>query len=189
MKEIALEPGEHVIKATRKHWFVLFLSLLPLAVAAWFPAFLLTILSSLPDAVANGASLPFDQIAGSPFARLMYGLWLLVLWSAAFNFITRYYLNEWIITSTRIISIYQHGFFSREISSVLLVKVQDVNVNVDGIFGTLIGYGQLKVQSAGTSEFFIMDDIPDPGGLRDLIMKEIAVLHANEPQAQNSSAV
>lgn len=188
MKDIQLEPGESLILATRKHWFVLFISLLPIAFAAWLPAFLLTVLAGLPQTLADGSALPFQLIISSPYTRLFYGLWLLALWSTAFNLITRYYLNEWIITSTRIIEIHQYGFFSREISSVLLVKVQDVNVNIDGLFGTLIGYGQLEVQSAGTEEHFIIDDIPDPNSIRDLVMKEIALLHSDKAPGGATSA-
>ena len=110
-----------------------------------------------------------------------------MLWSTCFNIITRYYLNEWIITSTRIIEIHQYGFFSREISSLLLIKIQDVNVDIQGILGTVIGYGQLEVQSAGTAEHFIMDDIPSPDGLRDIIMREISALHADGRPIVNSS--
>jgi hypothetical protein len=102
-----------------------------------------------------------------------------MLWSAAFNTVTRYYLNQWIITNTRIIEIHQYGFFSREVSSVLLIHVQDVSSEVDGVFGTLLGYGELQVQSAGAEEHFTMDDIASPTVLRDLIMREIADLHAD----------
>lgn len=187
MNEIQLEPGEDLIKAMRKHWFVLLLTLLPLAMLAWLPTLIIPILSYLAHLNPGTAQIPIISISHSPYIRLVYGLWLLMLWSASFNIITRYYLNEWIITSKRIISINQYGFFSREISSLLLIKVQDVNVNVDGIFGTLLSYGQLEVQSAGTTEHFIMDDIPNPNGLRDIIMSEISALHVDSHQAVGGS--
>ena len=189
MGEIQLESGEKIIKAVRKHWFVLLLTLLPLILLAWLPALILPFLSYIIHLTPSTVAIPEVSLENSPYVRLGYGLWLLMLWSAAFNIITRYYLNEWIVTSTRIISIHQFGFFSREISSLLLIKVQDVNVQVDGIFGTLLSYGQLEVQSAGTAEHFIMDDIPDPNGLRDSIMKEIADLHADGRQTVGGSVV
>lgn len=171
----------------RKHWFVLFLSLIPIALVAWLPAFALSLLASYAHTLPQANQVAISILVSSPYTRLIYGLWLLALWSVSFNLITRYYLNEWIITSTRIIEIHQHGFFNREISSLLLVKIQDVDVDVTGLFGTLIGYGRLQVQSAGTAEHFIMEDIPDPNGLRDIIMKEIALLHADGRQFVNSS--
>lgn len=179
MGEIELEPGEKLIKAVRKHWFVLALTLLPLALLAWLPSIIIPFLSYILHVTASDAQIPSFSIQDSPYVRLVYGLWLLMLWSASFNIITRYYLNEWIITSTRIIEVHQFGYFSREVSSLLLIKIQDVNVQVDGIFGTLLSYGQIEVQSAGTAEHFIIDDIPNPNGLRDIIMSEIAALHAD----------
>ncbi|MDB5189360.1 MAG: hypothetical protein JWL82_317 [Parcubacteria group bacterium] len=175
--EVELEPGERVMRAVRKHWFVLAITLIPFALLAWLPTLFLPFLKFISNAVPHTGSISTVTFVANPLFRLAYGLWLIVLWSAAFNTITRYYLNEWVITTTRIISIHQYGFFSREVSSLLLARVQDVNTDVEGLFGTLIGYGQLEVQSAGTEEHFIMDDIANPQGLRDLIMSEIAALH------------
>ena len=179
MGEIELEPGEEVIEAVRKHVFVLLLSLLPFAFLAWIPSLVPLVFAFIAQATPDGALVPYASVLTGQYARLFYGLYLLVIWSAVFNTITLYYLNEWIITTTRIIEIHQYGYFSREVSSLLLIKVQDVNINVDGIFGTVISYGQLEVQSAGTAEHFIMDDIPRPEHLRDVIMREIAALHGD----------
>lgn len=187
MRDIQLEPGEKLIIATRKHWFVLLLRLIPIAFLAWLPSVLLVLLSVASATMPGASAAALTAATTSPYAHLFYGLWLLMLWSTAFNFITSYYLNEWIITSTRIIEIHQYGFFSREISSLLLVKIQDVDVDVQGLLGTLVGYGQLQVQSAGTAEHFSMEDIPEPNGLRDTIMKEIALLHADGRQFVNTS--
>jgi hypothetical protein len=176
MNEIALEPGETITRAVRKHWFFLAASLLPLMLLAWLPVPLMDFLSKMSQLGPGTIQLGFISF-DNPLVRLLYGLWLLVLWSASFNIVTWYYLNEWIITTTRIIEIHQYGYFSREVSSLLLARVQDVNTNVDGLFGTLLDYGRLEVQSAGQEEHFTMSNIPDPGELRDLIMREIATLH------------
>ena len=189
MHDIQLEPGESITRSVRKHWFVIVMELVPFALLAWLPTlvipFIHFIVSTMPNA---GSVAPLDLAAASGIARLVYGLWLLMLWSAAFNTLTRYYLNQWVITNTRIIEIHQYGYFSREVSSLLLVKVQDVNSDIEGLFGTLLGYGQLEVQSAGTEEHFIMDDIADPQGLRDLIMREIAALHGDGLPPDGSAA-
>ncbi|MDB5195069.1 MAG: hypothetical protein JWO84_253 [Parcubacteria group bacterium] len=172
----------------RKHWFVLFASLVPFAFLAYIPTLFIPFLHFIATIVPHSGTVATFDLTNNPLVRLVYGLWLIMLWSAAFNTITRYYLNQWIITNTRVIEIHQYGFFSREVSSLLLVKIQDVNSDVEGIFETMLGYGQLEVQSAGTEEHFIMDDIADPTGLRDLIMSEIAALHADGlPQTASAS--
>ena len=56
--------------------------------------------------------------------------------------------------------------------------MQDVTTKIDGILSDLFGYGCVQVETAGTaSNQFIMDGVADPVGMRDLIMREIALLH------------
>lgn len=185
MRDVELHAGEHIVRSVRKHWFVLVVQLVPFVFLAYLPTLFIPFLQFVANAVPNSGTIATLAIDDHGIIQLVYGLWLLMLWSAAFNTFTRYYLNQWVITNTRIVAIHQHGYFSREVSSLLLVKVQDVQSDVDGIFGTLLGYGQLEVQSAGTQEHFIMDDIAGPQGLRDLIMREIAILHGDRTAQQN----
>lgn len=179
MRDVMLQPGERITRSVRKHWFVLAISLVPFALLAWLPSLFIPFMHFIASIVPHSGQVATFEVGRTPLVRLFYGLWLIILWSAAFNTVTRYYLNQWIVTNTRIIEIHQYGYFSREVSSVLLVRVQDVSSDIEGLFGTLLGYGRLSVQSAGQEEHFTMDDIADPQGLRDLIMKEIADLHAD----------
>ncbi len=179
MRDVRLEPNEVITRSVRKHWFVLLLNLVPFALLAWAPTLFVPFVHFIASSVQHSNQVATLDITNIPLVRFVYGLWLLMLWSAAFNTITHYYLNQWVITNTRIIEVHQYGYFSREVSSVLLVRVQDVSSDVEGLFGTLIGYGELQVQSAGEQEHFVMEDIADPQGLRDLIMAEIAALHAD----------
>lgn len=177
MSEFHLEQGERVTRTVRKHWFVLLMSLIPFFLLAWVPLFLPPLFSQFtltPEAMAFVSMLTSEN----PWYRLFLGLWWLFLWLAAFNSFTQYYLNHWVITTSRIVRVRQHGFFSREVSSFLLRKVQDVSTTVDGIFPDLLGYGSIRVQTAGdASRHFVMDGITDPTGMRDLIMRQIAALN------------
>lgn len=179
-EEFHLEHGEKVTAAVRKHWFVFLVSLLPFALLAWGPLllrdFFIGAAVKSPDIAA--AVGPFFA-ADNEWARLLLGLWWLVLWICAFNVFTTYYLDLWIITTNRIVYIHQRGFFRREVSSFLLNRVQDVSSSIHGFFPTIIGYGTLKVETAGHEEQFIMYGVPHPQRLRDLVMTEIAALHAD----------
>lgn len=186
MRDVQLQPGEIITRSVRKHWFVLLASLVPFALLAYLPSLFIPFVHFIATITPHSGQVATFDIQDNGIVRLVYGLWLLMLWSAAFNTITRYYLNQWVITNTRVIEIHQYGYFSREVSSLLLVKIQDVNSDVEGIFETLLGYGQLEVQSAGTEEHFIMSDIANPQSLRDLIMKEIAELHADGSPAKSA---
>jgi len=175
--EFRLDAGEHVKRAVRKHWFVLILELLPFAFIAIVPLLIPALLDFVAGESGTAVRILEMLTFENGWVRLFMGLWWLILWIAAFSTFTSYYLNEWIITSRRIVEITQHGFFSREVSSALLNHVQDVTTDVHGLFPTLLGYGVLTVQSAGTNEYFHMHGVPHPQELRDIIMHEISALH------------
>ena len=105
--------------------------------------------------------------------RVALGAWLLMSWTGAWGAFTKYFLNAWILTSQRVVTIKQRGFFRREVSSLLLARVQDVTTNVTGVLFSLLGIGNIKVQSAGADVEFTMRGIPRPEQMRDLIMKYI----------------
>ncbi len=188
--EFHLEHGEKVTASVRKHWFVFVLELLPFALIAWLPSLLPsvfeTFMSLQQGSVATGSAIAALSALNmsSPWVSFFYGMWLLIIWCGAFNTFTRYYLNMWIITTTRIVYVHQYGFFSREVSSFLLNHVQDVTTEIHGIFATLLGYGTLNVETAGdSSKTFHMHGIPSPTRYRDLIMKEIADLHNTDKKS------
>jgi hypothetical protein len=184
MEEFELEPGEHIMKEVRKHWLV-FLGML-------FPYFFLAILPLLLPGVFTWASNLYPVLEGTvggltlatPWVRIAVGIWWLMLWIGAFNAFTSYFLNVWVITNHRIVNIRQYRFFNRKVSSFLLMRVQDVTTETYGILSDLFGYGCVQVETAGTaSNMFRMDGVADPQGMRDLIMKEIALLHHGQPEA------
>lgn len=179
MEEFELEPGERVTMAVRKHWLVFVAELLPYALLALAPLLIPIALGYAEQASPQLTTVVGDNLsADNPWVRLFLGLWWLLMWTGAFNTFTRYFLDQWIITTTRIVDIHQFGFFRRHVSSFLLNHVQDVTTDVNGFFPTLIGFGTLRVETAGDeSKHFIMSGIPDPQGLRDLIMREISALH------------
>src|SRR3989344_2427580 len=98
MKEFELEPGEHVVKELRKHWFLFLGELLPFAILIVLP-FALPKLLMLATPFAGYAPY-FDY--QTPFMRAALGVWLLVCWTSAWGAFTRYFLNAWVLTNQRI---------------------------------------------------------------------------------------
>jgi hypothetical protein len=166
-REFTLEPGERVVKEVRMHWFFFLARLLPFLLLALAP-FL------LPPAIkAAGPALgALSHFGGwsAPAARAALGVWWLFLWSAAFNLYTRYFLNAWIITSERIVEIEQKGFFNREVSSLLLNRIEDVTIDTRGFMHSLLDIGNINVQTAGAVDRFAMRNVPRPARLRDAIL-------------------
>jgi len=169
MKEFELEPGEHVVLQVRKHWFLFLGELLPFAILAVIPFVLPKILPLAP---------PLSQYAelfnySTPMMRAALGVWLLIIWTGAWSTFTKYFLNVWVLTSQRIVNIKQRRFFSREVSSLFLSRIQDVTTDVSGVIYSLLGIGNIKAQTAAEDVEFVMHGIPRPEQMRDLILKYV----------------
>jgi len=181
MEEFDLQPGERVIRVVRQHWFVLLFTLIPFVLLAFVPtilSFLFSIIGTMGStAIAPGAGAnPAIPSLSSDTVQLLTGFYLLFLWIAAFSALTRYILTQWVITNTRIVDIKQRSLFSRNVSSFMLARIQDVTTDVSGLLPTLIGFGKIKVQTAGQNEDFILQDVPHPQDTRDLILDQVAIL-------------
>ena len=173
-EEFSLEEGEQVIREVRIHWFFFLARLLPYAFLLLLPLVLNPVILLVPPLRAN---IPVVSFA-TPLARLALGLWWLVVWSSAFNAFTKYYLNVWVLTNKRIVEIEQRGYFRREVSSLLLDRVQDVTIEINGAIDSLLGIGDINVQTAGAQERFTMDNVPKPEELRDIILTHVAAAPA-----------
>ena len=102
---------------------------------------------------------------------IITSVYLLFIWLLFFFSIIDYILDVWIITDRRIIDVRQNGFFSRTISEQLLSKIQDISSDTHGFWGTMWGYGNLSVQTAGEKNKLFFEEIPDPETVRDMLMK------------------
>jgi len=170
MKEFELEPGEHVVMELRKHWFLFVASLLPYAILIVLPFALPKLLTLAPPLAKYAALFQYQ----TPVMRAVLGVWLLVWWTSAWGVFTRYYLNVWILTNMRIVDIKQRRYFSREVSSLFLNRVQDVTTDVTGVLSSLLGIGNIKVQTAAEDVEFVMNGIPRPEQLRDIILRYVS---------------
>lgn len=156
-------PGEKVVKIIRRDFFILFKKVfLFLSLAFFFVVFSLIILNSYPSVT--------EQVF-YPALVLFASGYLLFIWLFFFFSFIDYYLDVWVITDERIINIEQQGLFSRIISEQRLFRIQDVTSEVTGVLPTVFKYGNVYVQTAAEKERFSFEQIPDPNGVRDTIIK------------------
>lgn len=170
MREFELGPGEHVVLEVRKHWFLFLTELLPYAILIVIPFALPKLLVLTPQTAVYASYFDYHTVLG----RAALGVWLLVWWTSAWGAFTRYFLNAWVLTNMRIVNIKQRRYFSREVSSLLLSRVQDVTTNIEGVVSSLLGIGDIKVQTAGEDVEFVMKGIPRPEQMRDVILKYVS---------------
>lgn len=164
MKLKNLRKDEKIVLVVRKHWFVLFREILALAILFFIPFLFLPFLVGL---FAQGAT----PVSVSPGVGVFFGsFWTLIVWNLLFARWTDYYFDVWIVTSQRVIDVEQKGFFHRDVATVFnLNYVQDVTTVLTGIFGNLLGFGKLQVQTAASRDEFVMYDIADPVRVEHII--------------------
>lgn len=167
-EKIKFEEDEKILKQVRKHWFVLFVQLFSLLVTALFPIAVFILLSVF---VSN-----FElNIALQNYTTMFvfgYTVWLLLIWMVGFNVWTNYYLDVWTITNKRLIVVDQRALFFRTTGSFRLERLQDMNVEINGIVATLLDYGVLEAQTAtGSEEEFRAAGMPHPRELKSTILE------------------
>ncbi len=156
-------PGEKVIKHVRRDLFILFKNVAFLVFLVILPMLILwMILSIYPNLKYGEISYPLMILSGSAY--------YLFVWIFFFFSFIDYYLDLWIVTNRRIINIEQRGFFSRIISEQKLYRIQDVTIETRGIFPTVLKYGSVFVQTAGTKRNFHFEEVPHPDQIKDTII-------------------
>ena len=144
---LKLGEKETVLMVVRKHWFLMVGPVMVFITLVVLPAIVLTFLPFFTQEV--------NQETIKSLINLGLSLFFMLLFLLLFLFWVLYYLDMWVITTSRIIDIEQHGLFSREISEIPLGRVQDVTIEIHGIIEMLLKFGTIRVQTAGEREFFI----------------------------------
>ena len=152
---------EHVFLLLRRHWFT-YVAFLAIALVMSIPLFVLVIYWLINPDVFTIIIANIAVLAGSAYLLFIIALLL-------YGFVD-YYLDVYIVTNERIVSVEQDGFFKRKISELYLSNVQDVNAEVKGPFATFINYGDINIQTAGERPNFIFKSIPRPYRISKIIV-------------------
>ena len=154
------EDTEDVVLVLHRHWFTLSVRILLVLVYIFLPVVLLVALSSF--------IVKYNLISIFSFFWVTY---YLVLWFWLFYTITMYTLDNWIVTTKRIIDSMQGGFFNRNVAELQLDKIQDVSYRIEGLIPTFFNYGVVEIQTAGKDHKFFFEQVADPQRVKDIIME------------------
>jgi uncharacterized membrane protein YdbT with pleckstrin-like domain len=151
MTPIDLQPNEAEVHLSRRHWVVLYpllvldalLGVVPLVLAIW--------VATKVD--SNRAQLAILGIAV---------VWVLAIALRAYFRWYRYHHDVWLITNQRLIDSLRRHWFHRKLASADLVDIEDVSMERHGVLQTLLDFGNLRVQTAGEQENFMLRNIHHP---------------------------
>lgn len=161
-------PHEHVIFYLRRHWVVFAFQTIAYLAALAAPALVLyvtfTWAQGLWDWLMAGGLVTVLLI-------LFLSLYYLATWFFFWNAWVDYYLDVWIVTNERILSLEQFGLFNRKVAELRLSRVQDVSSQVKGILQTFLHFGEVKIQTAGEEANFLFHQIPRPYEVAEKILR------------------
>ncbi len=151
-REELLEEGEYMVEKIRKHWIVYLQDFFLHALGC-----IIFIISAyyLASKGSFGGVLQVETNYGA----MILVMFVLIFWTSFFYAWTKEYFDVWYITNEHIIAINQKQLFAREEAFMELVRIQDVSFEREGVLGTLLDFGRLKVQSAGMEQEFIIENV------------------------------
>ncbi|MDD5145746.1 MAG: PH domain-containing protein [Candidatus Pacebacteria bacterium] len=152
------QPGETTVFVSRRHWIVLL-----------GPVVFFILLMALPSVVNHFISSQSWYSLFSGLFEFLTRVYFLILWILLFYNIMLFSLNTVVVTNKRVIENQQKGFFKYTLNEVYLDKIQDISVNISGVFSTLLSYGDIEIQSAGTQNKFYFRTLPHPQKIKKII--------------------
>ncbi len=156
--------SDTALMTVRKHWIILAEETIGIAIAGFIP---LLFLGGL-------AAAPYGFAADLSFLRVLAILWLLVCWMTLALLWTAYYLDIWIVTDKHIYAVDQIGLFTRNVRTIALERIEEINVRTDGVLQTFFKYGTIEVHTASPNEDdAVFRGIPDPQMVRSLLLDQI----------------
>ncbi len=179
---IHLDPDERIIRTVRKHWFIPAKEIAIAFLGAILPVFILGISAGIIE--AYGISI--NHSLSILWTAYSYSIWLIVIWTRLTSTLMDHQLDAWVITSKRIIDIEQKGLWQHEVSSFRLDQIQDITIEIKGLFSTLLRFGTIHAQTAGEHRILMMHHAPNPEDIKTSIWKASETLLA-KPRATFSS--
>ena len=134
---------------------------------------LVIIFTALPIIALIVFSIPIVKYNLISLFSFLWITYYLVIWFWLFYVITMYTLDNWVVTTKRVIDSVQNGFFNRKVAELHLEKIQDVSYRITGLLPTFFNYGVVEIQTAAKDQKFLFEDVPDPQRIKDIIMELI----------------
>lgn len=159
-----LDKDEYVVHEARRSWVIVFGETIGLIFSILIPLFIYTLFESIATVQISGNQTAFFMI-------IMFS-WIFVVWNIIFLIWSEHYLDIMVITNKNLIDIEQKGIWSREVSILSLDKIQDVTTEVDGFVPTVLGFGDIHIQTAGIEKEVVVKKINNPNFVRSKI-KEV----------------
>ncbi len=162
----AVVPQGDDVVVWRKHWFVLLTKMFkPLLVAILvLSIWIIILLMDLPGTLPPIPALAIKVLPGIFFLIIIGWIaWIAIDW----------HNDLYVLTSSHVIDIEKRPFtleFRREAN---LGMIQNVSYEQPSFISKLLGFGNTRLETAGTMGEFTFDNIPNPRQVQEVIMQHL----------------
>lgn len=175
--EIADDENERLVYDVHKHW---------IGQVGIIATAVITILALIGVAAGLPLMARSSNIAVAPgiggIAMLVMVIILVCVLAGSAIALWVYKASRILVTGQNVIELRQSSLFSRQVSHLNMINVEDVTVIKHGILQTLLNYGTLQIQTAGETDNFNFLNTPTPDVYRRFIIRahEIAIEEVGE---------
>lgn len=160
------QSDERVFLFLRRHWVSFIPPLLIVLLMLLIPVIMGTFFGFLNFSV-EGIIAGFFKGIGNLFPEIRAKQTMIFMYSGYYFFVASYFLVLWldyyfditIVTNERMIDIQQSGLFSRSVSELYLLQLQDVSGKQKGVWQSLFNFGDVVIQTAGQKENFVINHV------------------------------
>lgn len=159
----AVSENEHMLFEVYRHPFGLVATYLLVAIGFAAAALLLWFLAPI---AFSGSS----EEARRNLVITITGVGAIFAWLLLMLYTYIYRQSKLIITDKNLTQVLQHGLFNRKVSELSMANVEDVTSHQRGAFASIVGYGDLIVETAGEQANFKFVFCPKPSYYGKLIL-------------------
>lgn len=157
-----LGPHEEILHVYHRHWFDM--------LKQYFPIIVLLFLLIFGFFLNPYIFSEFNNESSEVLFYFFQSLLLLIVWVYGFLIWFDHYLDVWIITNKRVINVEQKGLFSRHVSELGFLQIQDISTDINGLIPTILNYGDVHIQTAAEQSKFIFHCVPNPYAIKAILI-------------------
>lgn len=150
------EKDERILLVLRQHLITQVKDTFVLLAAIFFIPSLLSFSGFL-------SSLPFE------FLTAFNVFWIVLSFGLLTRAFIMWFFNVYIVTDERVIDVDFNSMIYRNISSAKIENIEDISAQSIGPLAAVFDYGTINLQTAGASNEFEFDHVPQPGKIKKLL--------------------
>ena len=153
-----------------------------------FGALLLFLLPFFLPGIFELANLNLSSVPSNYGILLLIINYLLVL-IIVFEGFLHWYFNVYIVTEKNVIDVDFHSLLFKNIDVAPLRNIEDTSSSMGGLLSSIFHYGNVFIQTAGTSRNIDFQAVPRPHHVADFILDETHKIHGKGGHNAYSSPV